>query len=186
MVGYAACFVLRVLLFRKCRRNSARNEASFWAAVGGVMLLLAIDKQMQAQLWFSQVGRTLIREQGLYDDRRVYQGAFVMIAGATALIAIGALRLLAIRRRWPVWPLVATAFLVSYNQVDQLVNLPLPGARLNLVIELPGVLVISIAALRRLDWRETRQPAEPLRVRQVRAMSDSTRWLLDRSREIVR
>ena len=158
VVAYAVSFVLCVLACRKARGTTTRRTASLWAILAAMMLLLGINKQLDLQTWFSQVARDQIMNRGLYDQRRAYQGAFILAASLVGLTTVGGLGFVAIRRRWPLLPVAGATFLISYviiraasfHHVDHIINMSIPGARLSSVIELFGIATIGFAAVRAL------------------------------------
>ncbi len=162
VVAYAATFVLCVRAFRKVKGGARRHEASLWAILAGMMLALGVNKQLDLQTWFTQVARDFVLGRGLYDQRRAYQGMFILAAGVASLGAVGALGFLAYRRRWPLWPVAGATFLVGYvivraasfHHVDQIISLSIPGARLSSLIELVGIAIVGGSAFRALRRRE--------------------------------
>ncbi len=157
VVAYAGAFVLCLLAMRQARQRPG-GAAVLWALLAAMMLGLGINKQLDLQTWFSQVARDLIVGQGLYNDRRTYQGAFIAAAALLGLGAMGGLGFLAVRWRWPLGPVAGATFLVSYvvvraasfHHFDQIINLSIPGARLSSVIELVGIVIIGGSAARAL------------------------------------
>ena len=166
VAAYALALVLCVLAFRVARRTPRDRSGGLWAIMAALMLALGINKQLDLQSWFSQVARDIVLGQGLYNERRTYQAAFIAAVATAGLIALGLLTWRAIRNRWPIVPLAGAAFLVSYvviraasfHHVDQIINLSIPGARLSSVIELGGIAIIAVGAARAL---RPRRPAPP-------------------------
>ena len=152
--AYAVALVLCVLAFRSARRVATLRTGGLWLTLAVLMLLLGINKQLDLQSWFSQVTRDFVIGHGLYAKRRTYQETFIGSVALGGLIALAVLGWLAVRNRWPVWPLAGAAFLVSYvviraasfHHIDAIINLSIPGARLSSVIELVGIAIIAGAA----------------------------------------
>ncbi len=166
VAAYALALVLCVLAFRVARRTPRDRTGGLWVIMATLMLALGINKQLDLQSWFSQVARDIILGQGLYEQRRTYQGAFIAAIATGGVIALGLLTWRAIRNRWPVLPLAGAAFLVSYvviraasfHHIDQIINLSIPGARLSSVIELGGIAIIAVGAARALRPRPHTPP----------------------------
>ncbi|HVZ33497.1 MAG TPA: hypothetical protein VG963_13790, partial [Polyangiaceae bacterium] len=87
-----AYFVAAVLAFRalrvhlgRARRGGASAQAGdelllarFWGLVLAAMILLGINKQLDLQTLFTEIGRDLAHAQGWYETRRRYQVAFIL------------------------------------------------------------------------------------------------------------
>lgn len=154
VLAYALTLVLCVLAWRTAARTPAQRTKGLWAIMAALMLALGVNKQLDLQSWFSQVARDLILGRGLYEQRRTYQGAFIVAMTLGGLVALGLLIWRAMRNRWPALPLAGAAFLVTYvivraasfHHFDQIINLSIPGARLSSVIELGGIAIIAAAA----------------------------------------
>ena len=142
-----------------------RTLARFWLSVGFVMVALGVNKQLDLQTYFTESMRDLALSQGWYGDRRRYQIAFI---AALALGGVLAFALLASALR-PVIAevlggaiglvLITTFVLVraaSFHYVDRLLGAG--RLRLNWVLELSGIAVILLSALR-ADSRRTRATA---------------------------
>lgn len=171
VVAYGVAFVLCVAAFRRARRDRPGRAAPLWLALAAMMLALGINKQLDLQTWFGEVARDLVRDRGLYGQRRTFQAIFIATAAAAGLGALGTCGVLAARRRWPLAPVAGAAFLVSYvviraasfHHVDQIISLGIPGARLSSAIELAGIAVIGTGAARSLRGRRPApSPANPL------------------------
>ena len=153
--AYAVALALCVRAFRASETRGNRQEP-LWALLAMMMLVLGINKQLDLQTWFTQVGRDLAIERGWYAQRHLYQGVFLGVVALMALLAVGLCWRLAMVSRWPVTPLVGAALLASYvviraasfHHVDRIINLAVPGARLSSVIEIAGIAIIGVSAAR--------------------------------------
>ena len=127
----------------------------FWVAVGISMVVLGINKQLDLQTFFTESLRSMAKQQGWYENRRVFQVGFIVslaLGGAATL----ALVVYALRRvfRYIVGGAVGlsliTSFVLvraaSFHHVDQLLGAG--KIRLNWVLELSGIAVVLLAALR--------------------------------------
>jgi hypothetical protein len=138
--------------------RAARAEGGawrLWAALALVLLALGVNKQLDLQSLFTQVGRDLAMAQGWYAQRRWVQGGFIALLGLGALAVAWWLRR---ELREPAQRLaglglcVLLAFVVmraaSFHHMDELINLRLGGVRMNWVLELSGLFIILVAAWR--------------------------------------
>jgi hypothetical protein len=132
-----------------------------WLAVALLMALLGVNKQLDLQTWFTEVGRDMALAQGWYAERQKVQVVFIGALAAGGLIAIvwlqRAFRRLGSEVRWVAVGLVLlTIFVVtraaSFHHVDRLLNLELaPHVRMNAVLELSGIGIVIGAAAARLN-----------------------------------
>jgi hypothetical protein len=134
-----------------------RREQTFWWICTGLLLLLAVNKQLDLQSLLTSVARCFAVDQGWYEDRRAVQRWFIFAvgaAGALTVITIG----IAMRRTFARTGLailgmgfVCTFVAVraaSFHHVDILIDTRVMGLRLNWLLELPGPLLILVAAAR--------------------------------------
>ena len=143
-----------------------RAVSRFWAAVGVCMVALGINKQLDLQTFFTETLRSMAMAQGWYENRRVYQVGFIIglaLGGALGLFLV----VFALRRVFryiflgAVGLALITGFVLiraaSFHHVDQLLGSG--RIRLNWVLELSGIAVVLIAALR----ARSPTPEPPLR-----------------------
>ncbi len=146
------------------RQREADNRGRLlWYWVAGLMGLLCLNKQLDLQSLFTDLGRVLAREQGWYAKRRGVQEAFVLILliGAGWLLFLVSWRFRAFWRRHAL--LLAGVFFTmtfiivratSFHHVDQFLGTPIVGVRVNVLLELTGIFMIGAAS-----WREIRSKA---------------------------
>ncbi|WP_145272189.1 hypothetical protein [Tautonia plasticadhaerens] len=139
------------------RADSRGRRVLFWRILAAGMLVLGINKQLDLQTLILVAGRGLAREQGWYEDRQAVQRAFIF---AVAVVGIGALsafaflfRSAALRRPLaPIGVFALFAFVLvrasSFHHVDVLLGGALLGVRVNLLLELGGILLVSLSAIR--------------------------------------
>jgi len=121
--------------------------------IGVLLLLLAVNKQLDLQSWITQTGRDLVKELGWYEDHRSLQAAFIggiVLAGVTTLVVAAWW----CRRRLRevglalVGMTVLVAFIViraaSFHRVDGGLGEEIAGMRLNWILEL-GALGLTTA-----------------------------------------
>jgi hypothetical protein len=133
------------------------RPATFWRLLAVMMTLLGINKQLDLQTFLTQSGRAILKGTSRYEDRRTYQLVFI---GVVVLLALAILAVLfwAVRRsfrtRW--MPSIGMAFVLtfvairaaSFHHVDVLLASKLGAFKWNWILELGGIIVIGLSALR--------------------------------------
>ena len=150
--------VAAALSLRCARRTVIGLEHWFWVGSAIALVLLGINKQLDLQSLFTQIGRDIAMREGWYAERRIAQAAFVAALGVAGLVAL--VGLLWLVRRLPRATQVAGVGLVllivfivirgaSFHHIDQMVGSSFEGIRFNWILELTPLLLIGIAAFRR-------------------------------------
>ena len=133
------------------------RERLFWWFAAVLLVLLAINKQLDLQSLLTSVARCLAMNHGWYEDRRIVQVWFVwgvLTGGALAIVALGFfLRNTFARTGFAVVGLGLVCVFVairaaSFHNVDSLINERLFGLPLNWLLEIPGPLIVLLAAFR--------------------------------------
>jgi hypothetical protein len=136
-----------------------RRERRFWALTALVLLLLAVNKQLDLQSLLTMVARCHAALAGWYDARRVVQEAFIYIVAVGGAVGLGLLTLLLRDILGRVWlALVGLVFVcvfvviraASFHHVDMLLGATTAGMKLNWLLELPGPILVAAVALRHL------------------------------------
>lgn len=144
--------------------RSAGRERLFWGVILGLMLVLAVNKQLDLQSALTQAGRCLARAQGWYENRRPVQVGFLLaLAGLAGLFLIGLARLLrgsGGRQRLAIAGLVFVCTFVlmravGFHHADRFLHLPVLGLRANTALEWTGPALIAASGLRLLRRQET-------------------------------
>lgn len=152
-------------------RSRARKRV--WFVMTATLIALGINKQLDIQTLFTDIGRVTAKQQGWYMERRGVQYEFIVAVGAIA--AVCAMIVPFIARRAGRWEILAAIGLTSlfafvfiraasFHHIDAILSLGVAGIRVNHVMELGGILIIAFAAIRRLRAPE----APPARVDQRR------------------
>lgn len=129
----------------------------FWWTVTAALLFLGINKQLDLQTWFTEVGRDLAQQDGWYERRHEIQVAFIggmgllfaCLAGMVAWALKGFWR--PYLRVWGGMALLMFFIVVraaSFHHVDQLLMSDIGGLRMNWVFELGGLGLIASGAWR--------------------------------------
>lgn len=130
-----------------------------WWSLAILLLLLAINKQLDVQSYFTEVGRAVAREQGWYDARGTVQAFFVVGVALATLAAVGlitwAIRDVLSQQWLTLVGIVAILGFVlirasSFHYVDVLIGLRFAGMRMNWVIELGAIGVFCASAVSQL------------------------------------
>lgn len=136
-----------------------RRERRFWVFTALLLSLLAVNKQLDLQSLLTMVARCHAQLAGWYDARRVVQEAFIYLVAAGGAIGLGLLALLMRGILGRVWlALVGLGFVcvfvviraASFHHVDMLLGASTAGIKLNWLLELPGPILVTLVALRRL------------------------------------
>ena len=123
----------------------------FWLYLALFLLLLAINKQLDLQSWFTQLMRTTAQTHGWYSHRKPLQLAFIVFLASSMLITLLSIRL-KLAQSWHNYPLtwlgvvVLSTFILmraaSFSHIDRMINYPIFGTRLNGVMEVGSILLI--------------------------------------------
>ena len=150
VAAYAAAAVLAL-------RAWLGGKEWIWLAVALGMALLCVNKQFDLQSLFTDIGRIAAWHQGWFEQRRDFQKWFVMGVVVAAAIFGG----------WFAWRfngfwrrhlLLAAGVLflgtfivvraISFHHFDAILKLDLLGMKVNWILELGGIFMISLAAVR--------------------------------------
>jgi hypothetical protein len=132
------------------------------------MLLLGINKQLDLQTLFTDLGRASAQLGGWYEIRRPFQFLFILgmtVGGGLILRALfrtaqGPLR--DFRLPFAGATLVVTFVVVraaSFHKIDELLGGEISGRWLNFLLEGSGILLIAFAAIFRLRRAQKSSPA---------------------------
>lgn len=129
---------------------------AFWFTLGGIMLALAVNKQLDLQMWFWQTGRNFTRLHGLYGERRLIQFGSM---GAIVALSLGVFIYLRRRKLEPNRHFAIALFgvlftfcfvivrAISIHHVDAALGLHIGGVKINWILENGGILLVIVAAL---------------------------------------
>jgi hypothetical protein len=162
--AYMACAVLAFWAARP-RPGNDRRPVFLWACVGLLMVLLAINKQLDLQTLLTEIGRQIARHQGWMEQRRSVQ--FWFIVGFSLLAAAGFLGFAFFMRNWFrrfmlafIGLFVLLSFIIiraaSFHHVDQFLDVRILHLRMNWILELSGIFIVLAAAA--VDIRRNHEP----------------------------
>jgi hypothetical protein len=132
------------------------HDLIFWGAAGVILFFLGINKQLDLQTWFTEVGRDISKSGGWYENRRMVQFYFIAglaVLGLSAAIGFYFLTRKSLKKNW--LPLLGLSFVVvfviiraaSFHHMDQLLGKKLAGLKLNWILELTGLVMILVGAI---------------------------------------
>ena len=158
----AAYFVGAILAYWASRK-AVRRERRFWIATAVLLVLLGLNKELDLQTLVTTEGRDLAKSFGWYEQRRLVQGAFLLVLAIAAVIGVGAL-LKWLRRSPPAMKSAAVGIALlltfilmraaAFHHIDEWVTIDIAGLRSGWWIELAGIAVIAISAVSyRSGWR---------------------------------
>jgi hypothetical protein len=169
-ITVAGYFGAAVLAYRALRLHQKEQSPStsteqrtlmrFWLVVLCAVALLGLNKQLDLQSWFTEVGRDLATAQGWYQDRRSVQALIIaaLVLGGLTGMAVIALWLRRVISR-VADAVLGLGFLVtfvavraaSFHHVDRWLGYGV--VRVNWVLELGGIALIAISAWRQTPYR---------------------------------
>lgn len=135
------------------------RRAALWLVLASIMIALGINKQLDLQTLFTELGRQAAYAGGWYEQRRVVQGMFVLaiaVCGALGLALLWWLTRGQLRdfRLTLAGLALLVCFVViraaSFHAVDALIDVRALGIRMNWVLELGGIGLMAAGVLRRL------------------------------------
>jgi hypothetical protein len=141
----------------QCRH--IRTDFRFWIFLAIFLFLLGINKQLDIQSLFSEIGRVTAKKQGWYNDRRRFQSVFVIILFTLSLASI-ALIWWILRKQWHKFLFPLTGFLLlvsfiliratSFHHVDRFLKTGPSCVRMNWTLELEEIGWVMTSAAYRL------------------------------------
>jgi hypothetical protein len=157
---------LRVVGRGEFPARSVTRERLFWRLLGMIMLLLALNKQLDLQSLLTAAGRCMAQIQGWYNTRRVVQIGFIVGVLVVMLILFtvmwaalrGTLRRNGLALTGLVFVLVFVAIRAAgFHHMDRLINVRIEAVRLNWVFEMTGPILILIGGLSILRTARSRR-----------------------------
>jgi hypothetical protein len=142
-----------------------RRERTIWGGLSAALFLLGINKQLDLQSAFTEIFRIIAKSDGWYQDRKVYQGLFILALGLAALAVVCVLAYLA--RKLSAWTKLAVTgsvliigFVViraaSFHNFDAFIHSRIFSIKMNWILELGGIAVVLWSALMRRKELATR------------------------------
>ena len=155
-VVVAAYFAAAIGCFLKAKApNGFGNNYSFWLYLAATLLFLGINKQLDLQSWLTETLRDSAKNHGWYAYRSQLQVIFIGALGVGLLLVMLSVRLLLAnswRRYKLTWLGIALLCLfiliraASFQHVNVLLNADFFGLKMNVALELGGLLLIIFDA----------------------------------------
>ncbi len=139
------------------------HAPAFWFTLGGLLIALGFNKQLDLQSDLTEIGRDVAKSGGWYEYRRFFQAVFVLLFAAGAIAAVaGAIWFL--RDLWDRYRLAfigiiyLCAFVIiraaSFHHIDQvLYHIPGLSYLVNTTLELGGNVIVGYAAYKAATQR---------------------------------
>lgn len=160
VVAYVAAGIACIVTARRgpaCPGSESRVHGLFWGGVAVMMFALGINKQLDLQSLFTQVLRDAAKSEGWYEQRRTLQASFIFAVLAAGLASGAvALRYRAMLHRSMAAAILGLIFIygyvvvraASFHHVDLFIQSQILGIRWNWILEIGGIVVVFVAALR--------------------------------------
>lgn len=155
--SYFACAIMAAVFATFLNRLEEKKAFHFWLLISTIMIVLGINKQLDLQTLFTEVGRQLSNAQAWYDQRRVVQFLFIMVLSAAILTAFiwFAVTFRDLFRRF-VFAFCGLFFLLSYmimraaafHHFGEVIQYDIEGIQMKWVLELAGIYMIVGAGLK--------------------------------------
>jgi hypothetical protein len=142
---------LRTTIAIRDARPPEPDSVVFWRNVTALMAALGVNKQLDLQTAFTELGRAIARAHGWYEQRVEVQIAFILLVGCCALATV--VLMTARLRRAPASTAVASfgvtfvlAFVfiraASFHHFDRFIGTSILGFRWNWVLEMGGISLV--------------------------------------------
>lgn len=138
----------------------AGRQIKLWLGIGVLLVLLAINKQLDLQSFFTASAKFLAKRQGWYDDRRQYQLLFICaVFTLGTIVCVWFLYLYRHCLKTHGLALMGLCCLLcfvvvraaSFHHVDRLIGVGLGAFRVNHLLELGAIALIGANAV--ILWR---------------------------------
>jgi hypothetical protein len=158
-LSYLVCAVVAAFFATYLNQMEERRDGRFWLMITVLMLFLGVNKQLDLQSLFAEVGRQISLAQGWYPNRRIVQFSFITVF-TTALIGVFlwfAKRHRDLFSRYRIASF-GLAFLIgfivirasAFHHVDEIIQYDLHGIKMNWILELTGILLVLAEGLKAL------------------------------------
>ncbi len=161
VVSYVAASVLAALVFYR----KAGRQRIFWLGLLALLLVLAINKQLDLQSALTAAARCIAKAQGWYAERQSVQIKFIFSIIGTSLLAALLLAWAMRRELVDIWlALIGIAFLLAFiairaaglHHFDQFIGYKIGSIHMNWILEIGGIAMIAVNALYLLLRRSKR------------------------------
>lgn len=159
IVGWltVAAYILAAVLTALVVIRQSGRQRIFWLGLFVLLLALAVNKQLDLQSAVTAVARCLALAQGWYEDRRSVQITFIIAVALVCLVVALGLAWALRRDLGHIWlALLGVALLLAFvairaagfHHFDRFIGYEFANIRMNWVMELGGISLIAVNALR--------------------------------------
>lgn len=133
-----------------------RRNRLFWLVLVLVLIFLGLNKQFDLYSYFTAAARCSAQLGGWYEERHRVQILFIVSIGCLFIfVASFLLRHLRENISHNFWAIIGVSFLLafifirasSFHNFDIVINYEFSGVRMNWILELTGILPISIQSM---------------------------------------
>lgn len=156
--SYFACAILGAIIVLT-NRKADREFLFFWSIISVLMILLGINKQLDLQSLFTEVGRQIARAQGWMDRRQIVQFWFIVAFGTSAIGAFLSFAIIKrnLFRRFML-TFIGLFFLLnfiiiraaSFHHFEEMLGFEFFDFKMNWLLELTGIYLIFIAEFKEI------------------------------------
>lgn len=125
----------------------------FWLFLTFFLIALGINKQLDLQTLFTQLGKNISIEQGWYENRRLVQLCFIILIGIICITSITLLlkiykRSSAAIKTSLISCIILFSFILirasSFHYIDSFINITVMSIKMDWLLELGGLATIGI------------------------------------------
>jgi hypothetical protein len=142
------------------------RNSGIWTFLGICLFLLAVNKQLDLQSFFTQLARNTAKAGGWFEDRRTFQREFIIVLSVLSMCGCaGILFLIRKRSRQIQIALIGFILLVSFiviraasfHHVDVMLGYAVGKLALNQMLENAGIFVIMAGAIMAVRYPHKRK-----------------------------
>jgi len=169
--SYLFCAIVAFIVASALNREDGQGHL-LWILIALIMIFLGINKQLDLQSLFTEIGRQVAKKQGWMERRRIVQFWFIVVFG---VMAIGGFILFTVVMR-NVFQRFMLAFIglfflmsfiviraASFHHFDQILWYRVFGAKMNWIMELTGIYAIMIAGIKEVVTSSRNTRSSPIR-----------------------
>ena len=155
--SYFVCAIVALIVVL-INKMGSRRSFLFWSMISLLMILLGVNKQIDLQSLFTEVGGQIAKAQGWMDQHRIVQFWLIIPSGTTAVVAFLSFGIImrGLFRRFML-AFIGLFFLlslffraVSFNHFDEILGFTPSGTKIYWVLELIGIYLILSAGIREI------------------------------------
>lgn len=142
----------------RLRSRDTERERLAWRWVAVLFLLLGINKQLDLQTGFTELGRVIASSGGWYESRQTVQIYFIGLVAFACMAVAGALLFLVRKASFQAWIGLSGAVFVlgyvliraaSFHHIDRFIGGRVLGFKWNWILEMGGISVVILGS----EWR---------------------------------